>query len=252
MLARWTDRIIAVSDSVKKELVSFGIAPPGKIDVVALGFELNRFLSVGEAKDPVGPRKVGIVGRLVPIKNHRLFLEVAARFVERYPQLSTRFYIIGDGESRASLEELAESLGIRSLVEFEGWQRELHEVYARLDIVMLTSNNEGTPVSLIEAMASGRPVISSDVGGVRDILGSAVGPQEDEKHLFEQTERGILVKAGDREGFVEALAFCIASRQKRHSVVASARDFVKAHYASGRLIRDIEHIYQNLLSRDPA
>ena len=243
LLARFTDRIVTVSASVKDDLVSLRIAAPEKISVIPLGFDLDRFLAVPVPADSAGPLRVGIIGRLAPIKNHLLFLRVAARFLKERPAADARFFIIGDGALRASLEALADSLGIRSRVTFTGWRRDLQDVYAGLDVIMLTSDNEGTPVSLIEAMACARPVISSEVGGTRDLTGA--DPRLS-KQGFKVMERGILVRAGDEAGFAAGLAFLADDYNERRRLALSGREFVKSFHCRQRLIRDIEGLYQEL------
>ena len=251
LIERWlgmfTDRIIIVSDSVRKELLSLKIASPGKMEVIPLGFELDKFFSIPCPPDPREQLHIGIVGRLVPIKNHRLFLRTAARFAKEYADIKARFTIIGDGELRNSLEDLTDSLGLRRIVEFSGWRKDIENVYAQLDIVMLTSDNEGTPVSLIEAMASARPVVAPDVGGVRDLLGLETAVENGKKLKFNFMERGLLVESGDESGFVAALTFLAANKETRKKLGLSGRDFVKSFYSKERLIHDIETLYQDLL-----
>ena len=108
------------------------------------------------------------VGRLTAIKQHRLFLETVAHAATARPKLVA--LIAGDGELRADLERRAAALGIADRVRFLGWRRDLATIYAATDVFLLTSRNEGTPVALIEAMASGIPGVSTDVGGVKDVI----------------------------------------------------------------------------------
>ena len=131
------------------------------------------------------------------MKNHRLFLEAAASILKEKPRLKARFKIIGDGQLRSELEEYARELKIAPWVEFTGWQKDLPAVYSDLDVVCLTSLNEGTPVSLIEAMASGKAVVATEVGGVPELLGEVV----EERDGFSIRERGISSKPKDTQGF---------------------------------------------------
>ena len=243
VLACFTTKIVTVSEEVRKELISLGVAKDDKIAVIPLGFELERFLGVDVLDCPVKPGndigKVGIVGRLAPVKNHRLFLEAAARIIKEKPQLKARFKIVGDGQLRSELEEYARELKIEPWVEFTGWQRDLPAVYSDLDVVCLTSLNEGTPVSLIEAMACARVVVATEVGGVPDLLGG----QREIKEGFVIRERGVGVKPMDGAGFARALIFVLENEEIRKNLSKSAREYVKAVFSKERLIRDIENLY---------
>lgn len=243
LLAARTSRLVTVSDSVKKELAALGIASPGNIEVIPLGFDLDALVKVAA---PVGlPRNIGIVGRLVPVKNHCLFLEAASLLGKNWPQVN--FRIIGDGELRRSLEEHAARLEIADSVCFLGWQKGAAAAYSDLDIVVLTSLNEGTPVSLIEAMACGRAVVATDVGGVRDLLGL-----EDEEAAgkglgFKIMERGILVVPSDPAAFAAALDHLLKDAQLRRRLAEKAKEFVRVKFTKERLVRDIEGLYERLM-----
>ena len=148
---------------------------------------------------------VGFVGRLTEIKNIPMFLKTAGIYKERknsdFPKL--RFVIIGDGHLRARLEAEAENLDVRDVVSFLGNRSDADVFYAGLDIVALTSLNEGTPLSLIEAMANGKAFVSTAVGGVTDLLGAVA----EEKENFKVYERGIGVASGDAQPLFEGLIF---------------------------------------------
>ena len=146
---------------------------------------------------------VGLVGRLTEVKNHSLFLKVVEIYKRKkdYPKL--KFVIIGDGNLRENLEKEAETLGIKDMVSFVGNRNDADVFYAGLDIVALTSLNEGTPLSLIEAMANEKPVISTSVGGVIDLLGKV----ELEKQDFQICERGLCVASNDADGFYNGLIY---------------------------------------------
>ena len=173
-LAKTTDVIIAISASQRQELSQkYRIAPEAKFQTVKLGFNLQTFFAAGnqngQFKRNLGFNSkttlIGIVGRLVAIKNHKMFIDAARLFADENPGLDVKFAIIGDGELRRELMEYSENQGLSELVIFCGWIKNLAMVYAGLDALVLTSINEGTPVSIIEAMASSVPVISTDAGG---------------------------------------------------------------------------------------
>lgn len=248
-LAIFTSRIITVSESVKNELIALGICKPEKINVIPLGFELEKFLEVPLKDKPA--LNIGIVGRLVPIKNHRLFLEAASKVISDNPGIGLRFKIVGDGELRGALEEYSRKLNIDGQMDFLGWQKDLTQVYTNLDIVALTSINEGTPVSLIEAMASGRAVVATDVGGVRDLLGEEVNTGIKPDANFKVLERGIIVKPCDSFAFSAALNFILRNSAMRKNMAEKARGFAKERFTKERLIRDIENLYNDILGVYP-
>ncbi len=221
-LAQLAHRLIAVSDRVRDDLLAFRIAPPEKIVTVPLGLDLAPF-----AARPRNPASlnVGIVGRLAPIKNHKLFLDMARRLIAE--GFVGRFVVVGDGELRPELERAAADLGDR--VTFAGWRRDLPEVYADLAVVVNTSLNEGTPVSLIEAMAAGVPVVATAVGGVPDVV----------RH----NETGWLVASGDTAGLADAVKLAIYDGDR---LAARARQEVLGKYSKERLVKDIEELYESL------
>src|SRR5262249_40901437 len=180
-LARATDRIVAISPRIRDELLlQQRIGAAEQYRIVPLGFDLEPFLAVDragrvEARDrlgvPAAADVVSTVGRLTAIKDQRLFLQVAARIAQRRP--GAVFLIAGGGELRGDLEQLAHQPGMPSRVRVLGWRRDLPDVYAASNVFLLTSRNEGTPVAIIESLASGTPAVSTDVGGVRDVISDA-------------------------------------------------------------------------------
>jgi len=241
-LACFSDKVVVVSDGVRDEIVNkLKIVPPQKCVVVKLGLELDKFInakargnfrkSIEVGEDEI---LVGIVGRLVPIKNHRMFLDAARDVMAGSPGVKVRFIVVGDGELRGSLETYAKELGLGSAVIFTGWVRELADVYEDLDVVALTSLNEGTPVSLIEAMASARPVISTNVGGVKD--------------LIRDGGNGYLVESRDVKGFSDKLLSLIKDSGKRIEFGSVGRESVCKAYSKARLVDDIKKLYTECLT----
>jgi lipopolysaccharide/colanic/teichoic acid biosynthesis glycosyltransferase len=245
LLAHLSDRIIAVSEQVKQDLVRYGVAPPEKICVIPLGLELDPFLESGlhrgslrrELGIPSDAPLVGIVGRIFPIKNHGLFLEAAALVAAKEP--GARFVVVGDGTLRSDMEAVARQLGIGERTIFTGWRRDLPRVYADLDVLVVSSDNEGTPVSAIEAMAAGCPVVATRVGGLPD--------------LIEDGEVGHLVAARDAGAMSGAILGLLRDGDRAHRMGQSARALVRNRYRAERLCRDIEALYTELLAprRDP-
>lgn len=257
LLAKGTDAIIAISESQKLLLSeTHRVAPLAKIRHIELGFDLEPFFSNTSLKGQFRGRMrvsmesllIGIIGRLVPIKDHRLFLHGARDFLKAYPYRSVQFAVVGDGELRKELEGYCEQLGIKEHVHFCGWIRDIPMVYADLDILALTSINEGTPVSIIEAMASSVPVIATDAGGVRDILGPPEGSSSPEGFIL--CQRGILCNRGDARGFSNGLKYlAMEDPGSRNQRVENARHLVEKRFSHHRLLRDMAALYGELASQ---
>lgn len=242
-LARFTDRIVTVSETVKYDIVDqLKVAKNKKSAVIPLGLDLDGFLQCEKLRGNFRKKLnlgddvllVGIVGRLVPIKNHKMFLEAAGSILKRKPAMNVKFLVIGDGEYGTFLRSCAKDAGIEEHVIFTGWIRDLAEAYADLDVVALTSLNEGTPVSLIEAMASSRAVVSADAGGVKD--------------LVRPNENGLLSKINDVEGFSDNLFSLLLDKDARVRMGTCGRESVKAKYGKERLVRDIENLYEECIN----
>ena len=238
-LAWVTDRLVTVSEQVKNELVGYGIAKAEKISVVPLGFDLDPFLNShaqqGEFRRELSlsdeHKLVGIVGRIFPIKNHALFLESAARIAVQEP--AARFVIVGDGVFRPNLENQARQHGITDRVLFTGWRRDLPRIYADLNVLVVSSDNEGTPVSAIEAMASSCPVVATRVGGLPDLI-------EDQK-------TGRLVPPRDAEALASAVLDLLNNPQTACELGQNAMEAVRQRFTVQRLLSDMDHLYTELL-----
>ncbi len=239
-LARHTDRLIAVSERVRQELLELGIGREERFSVVPLGLELERLLSCGtlqgglraelgvDSKAPL----VGMVARLVPIKRHEWFFEAAARVKKRHPQC--HFVLVGDGERRGELEGLANHLGLDGQVHFLGWRKDLERIYADLDLVVLSSANEGLPVSLIEAMAAAKPIVATRVGGVPD--------------LVEEGQTGLLVPPKDPASLARAIEKLLDHPELCQTMGQKGREKVYPAFSSKRLLKDMDKLYTELLA----
>ena len=243
-LARFTDRIIVISPSQKRDICeTYKIAKPQQARVVPLGFDLSGF----ERLSPPVPQEVfsvGIIGRLVPVKNHRMLLETVKTLKDQGADHAFKFFVVGDGERREALTREATALGIGRNVLFTGWQKEMPEVYRKLDAVVLTSLNEGTPVSIVEAMAGARPVIATDVGGVRDLLGEV---DRERGEGYKLARHGILVPSGDSKALGKAILFARREKNLMIEIVERARKHVLQNYSKERLFRDMESLYEELV-----
>lgn len=252
-LGRRTDAIIAISDQQKKELTQdFNIAPVEKFKVIPLGLDLDKFQTDRPAKrkafrDSFGIADdelvVTIVGRLVPIKNQTLFVE-AIHHLLKNSNKKIRAFIVGDGESRGELEAKARELQIPFSTEkstshphpliFTSWRKDIDFINAGSDIITLTSYNEGTPVSLIEALATGKPVFSTRVGGIEDIV--------------QHNETGLLSAVNDPATFYKNLLQLTEDDALRNRLANSGESYIMAKYSYKRLVSDMSALYYELLS----
>ncbi|HKP80384.1 MAG TPA: glycosyltransferase [Pyrinomonadaceae bacterium] len=252
-----TDRLIVVSKQQSTEIgETFRVGRPGQIKVIPLGLDLGIFADHASRRTqfrhafciPDHTTLIGIVGRLTEIKNHEMFLNVVARLKAIDPacwrQGAVRFMVIGDGALRSQLELRSQELGLDKDVIFVGGRKDPEYFYPALDVVALTSRNEGTPLTLIEAMANARPVVATQVGGVVDLLGEVV-----EDGPYQVCRRGIGVPLGDDEAFVAALSRIIRDRSLRQELGESGLEFVEVNYSKERLIEDIKGLYGELMSR---
>ena len=237
-LAAISDRLVTVSEQVKAELVAHGVARAEMITVIPLGFDLEPFLNScvqrGEFRREMGLsggiRLVGIVGRLFPIKNHHLFLKAAAQIAAQHP---TRFVIVGDGSLRSALEQQAREFGIGDQVLFTGWRRDLPRIYADLDVLVVASDNEGTPVSAIEAMAAGCPVVATRVGGLPDLISDLT--------------IGRLVPPRDTAALANAVLDLLRHPDAARQMGRNAAEAVRQRFAVTRLISDMDRLYSELV-----
>lgn len=239
-LARITDRIITLSPCLRQALLAKGIGRPAQVEVVPLGLDLDRFLRAREGQNdlrlalriPAGTPLLGIVGRLVPIKDHPTLFQALTLLPDggQVPHL----LVVGDGERWEELQQLAHHLGLASRVHFLGWRDDLETILGGLDVVICCSRNEGTPVALIEAMAAGVPVISTDVGGVGD--------------LVVHGETGWLVPPNDPAALARGLERLLGDPGLRCRLVAAAQPAVlEKHHVKG-LIHRMELLYADVLA----
>lgn len=239
-LARLSDQLIAVSDRVRDDLVQFGVAPAERFCVVPLGLDLAPLFDVsaqrGVLRRELGVALdaplVGIVGRLFPIKNHALFLDAAARLLAEQPD--ARFVIVGDGALRGELEARAEQPDLAGRVYFTGWRHDLATVYADLDVLAVSSRNEGTPVSAIEAMAAGCAVVATRVGGLPDLIADG--------------RTGTLVPADDPTALSAAIGQTLTDPVGSRAIRAAARADVEHRFMATRLVDEMKALYLHLLA----
>lgn len=262
LLARLvTDSLIVISPQQYREIhEEFGVGRKQQFAIIRLGLDTDVFADWAKRRPLMREELaaseqdvlVGIVGRLTEIKNHALFLQAVALYKERFGTTNNerrvRFVILGDGHLRAGLEAQARELGIQDDVLFAGTRNDPENFYPALDVVALTSLNEGTPLTLIEAMANARAVIATAVGGVVDLLGEKIVSAKDEKidEGYTICERGVLVRAGDAAAFCAGLARLIDDEELRREMGARGRSFVERNYSKERLLADMMNLYREL------
>jgi glycosyltransferase involved in cell wall biosynthesis len=240
LLARMTTRLVAVSPQVRDDLVSLGVAPAEKFSVVRLGIELGERVRTqvagvaARARLGIAPERfvVGWVGRMTGVKRTDDVLESVARL--REGGVDAALLLVGDGPDREHVEQRASALGIIRHCYFLGYQEDVSDWYQAFDTLILPSSNEGTPVVVIEALASGCPVVATSVGGVPDVVREGVD--------------GFLVPAGDVEALAQRLTRLAADSELRERMGAAGRESVPERYAVERLVGDIDELYRSLLA----
>jgi glycosyltransferase involved in cell wall biosynthesis len=251
-LAKKSTKIIAISEIQKNELsLEHKICKPEKIEIVPLGFDLSRFQEDIEEKRKSFRQEykitedeiaIGIIGRLVAIKNHKMFLDVVANVMAKTTK-KVRFFIIGDGEEKESLKNYCNQLNLaftewneeskEATVTFTSWIKNIDWVNAGLDIVALTSLNEGTPVSLIEAQASNKPIVTTNVGGV--------------KNVTLENKTAFISEVDEVEDFSHKLLQLIEDDKIRTEMGEKGWNFVKEKFSYQRLTNEVEKLYIDLL-----
>ncbi len=240
-LARSTTCLVAVSPQVRDDLVRLGVAPEEKFTVIRLGIELEDRVHAetdGRAETrrvlgiPPDAFTVGWIGRMTGIKRTGDILLAFKRLRER--GVDARLCMVGDGPDRDAIEQRAHDLGVVRDTLFLGYQEDVAPFYSAFDAFVLPSANEGTPVTAIEALAAGRPVVATRVGGVPDVVRDG--------------EDGFLVEAGDVDGLAERLAALAADPVLREQMGEAGRTRVFPRYAVARLVDDVDRLYRSLLA----
>jgi glycosyltransferase involved in cell wall biosynthesis len=245
-LAKKTTAIIAISETQKKELSTIHkICPKEKIKIIPLGFDLlkfqikikeNRIITRTKFNIQEDEVAIAIIGRLTKIKNHAFFLQVCEKTLSA-GEKKIKIFIVGDGELKMQICKDVDRLNklFNNELIFTSWIKDIAEFNAGMDIICLTSDNEGTPVSLIEAQASNVAVISSDVGGVKDIVNEG--------------ETGFIVPKGNLEEYVQKLGLLIKNKELRTRFSENGWGFVKERFHYTRLTSDMEALYYELITK---
>lgn len=246
-LAKKSTGIIAISDLQKKELVEeHSICKSQKVEVINLGFDLQPFQEKRKnLRDEIRTElqlenddiAIGIIGRLAPIKNHSFFLQAIEQVLTKTTK-SIKVFIVGDGEERQKIEEKVEKMNQRfeNRIKMTSWIKDVGRFNAGLDIICLSSNNEGTPVSLIEAQAGNIPVVTTDVGGVKDII--------------LENETGFIVPIGNLEMYVEKVLDLVENEEKRLKMSQNGWNFVQDKFSYQTLVKNMDNYYTKLINQN--
>ena len=242
-LSKKTTGIIAISAIQKNELsLKYKICHPSKIKIIPLGFDLSPFNeNLKEKREHTrntyalegSDIAVAIIGRLVAIKNHQMFIDIIEK-VNQKTRKKVVYFIVGDGEESDNIQESIKPLKEKGMdIRMTSWIKDIATFNAGMDIICLTSKNEGTPVSLIEAQAAGIPIIATNVGGIKDII------------LEDKT--GYIVDKDDIDGFAEKLWELIENENKRQEMSQNGWSFVEEKFQYTKLIKNIDEYYKSLL-----
>ena len=239
ILARITDRIIAISNSQRTELIHYlRIGNPEKIQVAHIGFDFKEFkpLTNGglrkELNIPEDNPIVGYIGRFAPIKRIDRLILASQKVIERIPK--AKLVIVGGGELKSEMEEMVKSLNLEDRIFFLGVRDDLERIYSGVDMVALSSDNEGTPAVIIEALAYGKPVVSTCVGGIPDVVSDG--------------ESGILAKANGPEELANSIVQMLSDENMRIRMGRMGMQQVKSKFSLERLIENLDKIYISELS----
>ncbi len=232
------DKIVCPSNSIKRELGRYSWLDRNLIEVIPNGVDLDYFHpgdSQAEARVQFGlPSNglvVGIVGRLTHQKGHKLFLQAAKLLAKSFPQVV--FWVVGDGERKGELEDIAKELGIRERVIFSGYRTNLPLVYAALDILVLPSLFEGLPNVVLEAMACGKPVVATRVGGVPEAVEDGVS--------------GLIVSPNNHSQLAQSIKKLLYDRLLRETLGKASRRRIERSFSSSLMVERVEKSFSSLL-----
>lgn len=248
-LAKRSSAIVTISAIQKEELsVQHRVCKASKTHIIPLGFDLNKFNeNTGEKRKNFRTEynvkdnevAIGIIGRLVPIKNHSLFLKSISRLKELTKQ-PIKVFIVGDGECLEFLQKECDDLNLKHAYKsndaeiiFTSWITDVDRVNAGLDIITLTSYNEGTPVSLIEAQASGKPIVTTNVGGIENVV--------------QPNKSAFLTQNNDFETFAQHLNLLVENKSLREKMGVAGQASAFENFSYERLCSDMDALYKKLL-----
>ncbi|HEX8277185.1 MAG TPA: glycosyltransferase [Segetibacter sp.] len=253
MIGKITTCVVALSEAQKSELADkYRILPASKIKIIQLGFAFGQVNDNSDARKAFRNKfglkpndvAVGIVGRVVAVKNHSLFINVVQQLTSVPATNPAAFFIVGDGDVRPKVEEELERKNIAfnyhsitndNRVVLTSWLTEMYEVMNGLDIIVLTSLNEGTPLSIIEAEFFKRPVVATNVGGVKDTMVDG--------------KTGFLTESNDAITFAQKLRLLIESKELREKMGEEGFKFASAKFSKEKEISETRQFYVSLLKQ---
>jgi len=233
-----TDKIIAISDPLKKIFVENGVAPEDKFITIYSGIELDKFrvrvdleqkrMSLGIEQ---GELVLGVVGRLAEGKGHEFVIQAIPAVVQEIPRV--KFIFVGDGPLKTNLEKLAEGLGVKDKVIFTGERNDIPELLRVFDVFCLASLYEGMGRVILEAQVAGKPVIATKIGGIPDVV--------------VENKTAILVEPKDSSGLADAVIKLLKDENLRRQMSKAAEEFVDYHFSAQKMVEDIIKLYNELL-----
>ncbi|MGB2763544.1 MAG: glycosyltransferase family 4 protein [Candidatus Aminicenantaceae bacterium] len=241
LVSRITDRIIALTNKEKEDYIKFRIANEDKFDVIYSGIELDKFKELSEDKKqnlvkelgiPEKSLIIGTVGRLVPVKGHEFLIKAAKYIISKYPEAF--FVFTGDGPLEQNLERQAFKLGIKDNIIFLGWRDDVAKIISIYDIFALPSLNEGMGRVLAEAMALGKPIVASNVGGIPD--------------LVTHGKNGFLVPTRNSEKLAKYIQILIEDKEQREKMGQVGKETVK-NFSKEKMVEKIANLYEELLTQ---
>lgn len=241
LVSRITDRIIALTNKEKEDYIKFKIANEDKFDVIYSGIELDKFKELSEDKKqnlikelgiPEKSLIIGTVGRLVPVKGHEFLIKAAKYIISKYPEAF--FVFTGDGPLEQNLKKQALELGINNNIIFLGWRSDVSKIISVYDIFVLPSLNEGMGRVLAEAMALGKPIVASNVGGIPD--------------LVTHGKNGFLVPARNSEKLAKYIQILIEDKEKKEKMGQTGKEMVK-NFSKEKMVEKIVNLYEELLTQ---
>jgi len=236
----FTDKIIALTNIEKTDMIRYNICKPSKIAVIRSGINLDIYdkikVDIEQKKAEFDAARddflVGMIGRLDVVKGPEYFIEASKYIAEKLPQ--TRFLIVGDGSLREKLISRSRQLDLEEKIAFLGWREDTAEILSILDVLVLTSLNEAVGRVLLEAGASAKPVVATNVGGIPEIL--------------KDNETGILVSAGDSRKIANAVINLLKDEKKRFEMGQAAKDWINVNFNEKRMVVEIHNLYKSLLN----
>ena len=236
---RLASHIIPVSASCRDFLIQYESIPPNKITLIPNAIDLRRFTSGGETRAaarrslhiPTDGFLVAGVGRLNPQKNFMLFLEIAKRLLTQFTNL--HFLLAGEGPEENLLREKAASMGISNKITFSGYIADTRRVYTAADVLLMPSRFEGLPMTLLESMAMGLPVVASNLDGIAEVI--------------QHAEDGYLSPSNSAETFAQHIALLLSNPDQARRIAINARAKIEKHFSVERLTSQVEAIYDRFL-----